>query len=245
MPTGVYPRRPRPSRRPTRLGDAERLYLEQKLSGRETAKALGIPAPTVFNWLRIFRISRTKREAVSLYFQEHPEHTERFQQAGTKAQIGRKQSPEEIAKRVASMKGYRHSDETKQKMSIAQKGRHWTKEQRERCLPIVMANRRQRPTRLETLLQEVIQRHSLPYKYVGDGYTWIAGRCPDFLNIDGQKKVVEVFGRWWHDPAVNPHVKPQYTECNTRGHYARYGFDCVIIWEEQLSDESAIVSLLR
>lgn len=39
------------------------------------------------------------------------------------AHLGKKQSPETISRRIESMKGYKHSEETRRKMSEAQKGK--------------------------------------------------------------------------------------------------------------------------
>ena len=223
-----------------------RLY-DSGLSGRGIARLLNAPYPTVFSWMKQLGIAlRSRSAAARLRLQQNPQALQHFIRAGRVSRLGKPQTEEEKEKRAAKHRGQHRSEEAKKRMSAAQKGKHtWSAEQRERYLPIVMANRKTRPTSLETRLQSIIDRHELPYKYVGDGYTFIAGRCPDFLNIDGQKAVVEVFSRWWHDPLKNPSVKPQHTESATLAHYASYGFKCIIIWEEELKDEIAVVERLK
>lgn len=44
--------------------------------------------------------------------------------------IGRKQSPEAIAKRLAAMVGFVFTEEHRRKLSEAQKGKKWTEEQK-------------------------------------------------------------------------------------------------------------------
>ena len=222
------------------------LYWGKELSGREVARKLGVPAPTVFSWMKQRDIKlRPHNVALSLYQDKYPEQIAKFSEAGVKSLKGRKQSAQTIQKRVSSRKGYTHSEETRKKMSLSLKGRKWTKEQRERLLPILKISRLKRPTKIECAFQEIINKFNLPYKYVGDGYTWIAGRCPDFINVNGKKTVVEIFGRWWHDPSRNPKVKSKYTEKETTAHYAEYGFSCIVIWEEELLDEDSIIQKLE
>jgi len=56
-----------------------------------------------------------------------------------------------------------------------------------------------KPNKLEILFGDLLDL-ILPneYKYVGDGQFILAGKCPDFLNVNGQKKLIEVFGDYWH-----------------------------------------------
>lgn len=88
-----------------------------------------------------------------------------------------------------------------------------------------------RPTRIELTLSEIIQELDLPYEYVGDGQFWLGFKCPDFLNINGQKKLIELFGDYWH--------KPQ-DELERKKHFARYGFQTLVIWESELKDQETL-----
>ena len=57
--------------------------------------------------------------------------------------------------------------------------------------------------------------------------TVIGGRIPDFINVNGKKAVIEVFGEYWHAPEeLEPKV----------AHYARYGFSCIVLWEYECYD---------
>lgn len=52
-----------------------------------------------------------------------------------------------------------------------------------------MNSRGVRPTKPEKLLNKILRKILLnEYKYVGDGEVILGGLCPDFININGQKK---------------------------------------------------------
>ena len=87
-----------------------------------------------------------------------------------------------------------------------------------------------RPTGPEILMASILPKE---IRYVGDGsfYVWIPSirrkRNPDF-KITGQKKVIELFGDFWHrleDP------KDIISE------YAQAGLECLVIWESELMSD--------
>jgi len=65
------------------------------------------------------------------------------------------------------------------------------------------------------------------YKYVGNGEFIIAGKCPDFININGQKKIIELYGDYWHK-GQNPQ--------NRIDLFKQYGYNTLIVWEHELED---------
>ncbi len=94
-----------------------------------------------------------------------------------------------------------------------------------------------RPNKAEILLQHILDKYSPnEWKYVGDGELIIGGKCPDFVNIDGQKALIELFGDYWHQ-GENPQIKID--------HYKQYGFECLVIWENELSDKEALMQKVR
>jgi len=74
------------------------------------------------------------------------------------------------------------------------------------------------------------------YKYTGDKTVWLGNRNPDYMNVNGQKKVIEFFGRKWHNEADQPHRIE---------HYKQYGFKCLVIWSEELKDKEKLCSKLQ
>ncbi len=99
-----------------------------------------------------------------------------------------------------------------------------------------------KPNKKEIFLNEILQKEfPNEWKFVGDGYTWIAGKCPDYLNVNGKKLVIELLGCYWHGCKIHyPRSKYENDEKELIDHYKRYGFDCLIIWEHDLSNLNLI-----
>lgn len=53
----------------------------------------------------------------------------------------------------------------------------------------------------------------------------IGGKVPDFVNMDGKKQVIELFGDYWH--------QGQGIDKLAR-HYAGYHYGCLVIWEHEI-----------
>jgi len=94
-----------------------------------------------------------------------------------------------------------------------------------------------RPTRPEVLLDELIEK-ACPkeYIYTGDGMVIVCGLSPDFLNINGQKKVVELFGNHWHEEDEEEARIKKFKD---------FGFDCLVIWESDLKDPETVMEKVR
>jgi len=63
----------------------------------------------------------------------------------------------------------------------------------------------------------------------------IGNKKPDIVNINGQKKVIEHFGRKWHLPG-DEQIKID--------HYKKFGFDCLVVWREELDNLVTLKSKL-
>jgi len=101
------------------------------------------------------------------------------------------------------------------------------------------ARRRQKFPRSQTgpemLFAALCKDYRLPFKYVGNGALWIEGVNPDFVDINGKKVAVDIFGDYWHTPLFRKKALPaRYTEEGRRRVLARYGWRLVVIWESEL-----------
>lgn len=65
------------------------------------------------------------------------------------------------------------------------------------------------------------------WKFTGDFSFMINGKNPDFTNINGQKKLIELFGDYWHKDD-NPQDRIDV--------FKPFGWDTLIIWERELKD---------
>lgn len=81
---------------------------------------------------------------------------------------------------------------------------------------------------LEKFLSKVFPNE---YKYVGDGQFILAGKCPDFVNVNGQKKIIELYGDYWHK-GQNPQDRIDL--------FAKFGWGTLIIWEKEMKNETLL-----
>lgn len=94
-----------------------------------------------------------------------------------------------------------------------------------------------KPNTKERQLDELLTK-KFPSQFrlnVKGGMT-LGGKIPDFVNVNGKKVVVELFGNHWHELSE---------EAYRRRCFAKYGFRTVVIWESILKDESKVISLVR
>ncbi len=70
------------------------------------------------------------------------------------------------------------------------------------------------------------------WKFVGNGQFIIGGKCPDFINVNGKKQIIELFGDYWH----------RNDNGNKRkGLFAEYGYSTLIIWESELRKPQRLI----
>lgn len=74
------------------------------------------------------------------------------------------------------------------------------------------------------------------WKFVGDGQVVISGKNPDFININGQKKIIELFGDYWHR-GQNPDDRAAI--------FAPYGYRTLVIWERELKNMDSVAEKIR
>lgn len=83
-----------------------------------------------------------------------------------------------------------------------------------------------RPNKSETTLLKLLNKlFPNEYKYTGDFSFMINGKNPDFVNINGQKKIIELFGDYWHkgqDPQDRIDI------------FTPFGYKTLVIWENEL-----------
>lgn len=170
-----------------------------------------------------------------------------------KANIGKKQSKETKAKRVETRRNNGKpwfSKEAKKNIGMAGTGRkspntigdknpakrfevrrkiseakirHW---QDPEYIKKQMKAFNVKQNKIEKLLENILCDLFLnEYKFVGDGKFILAGKCPDFVNVNGQKKIIELYGDYWHRND-NPHSRIEL--------FAQYGYQTLIVWEHEL-----------
>lgn len=141
-----------------------------------------------------------------------------------------------------SFYGKRHTIELKRKLSELRKGKHYPKlseakkgkhypklsEAHTRAMKEGKYNLK--PTQPEKKFTEICAKYNLPFKYVGDGKFWIENVNPDFVESNGRKMVVEIYGDYWHNRLDNiERDKHRVTILK------KYGWKLLVLWEHEIN----------
>jgi len=149
--------------------------------------------------------------------------------------------------------GRKLSEETKSKIGEAQMGRHHTEEHnrktraklltvwqnpqfRETTIKAILRGLSIKPNKPEQQLISLIETNHLPFKYVGNGKFILGGKCPDFLNTNGKKQLIELFGTYWHSI---------FDVAKRTQHFRSYGFNTLVLWEDELGDEVKVLKKIK
>jgi hypothetical protein len=178
--------------------------------------------------------SRSMKEALS-----KPEAKEKRSKISKEVQnrleVKEKQSKtqKEVQKEVQNRPG------VKDKISRTNKEtwKNKTNEEKEEHLSKIFKSNQRKPNKTELFIDSMIQGiKPNEFKYVGDGQIWIAGKNPDWFNINGRKQVIEYFSNYWHK---------QEDENIRKKHFKKYGFDCLIIWEDELKNRELLMQKIK
>ena len=177
------------------------------------------------------------------------EHKQKISEANKNpSEEKRKRMSEEKRKRMSEanrgekngMYGKHPSEKAKQKMSDIAK-EHW---QNPDYIKKVIDGWNRKPNTIEKTMNTILQKY-LPgefrYNENFDCGITIGGKIPDFVDINGRKIIIEVFGPW-HDKqfmkqCFDSEVCYKRTEIGTKAIYLQFGFKCIVFWEKDLERE--------
>lgn len=132
------------------------------------------------------------------------------------------------------------------KMALTKKGKtipklkeYWALNKPKQIKAMMRGLKYAKPNKLEKKLIDIIEKNNLQFKYVGTGEFRLGNKSPDFLNINGKKQVIELFGNYWHG------VRARETGEDRIQHFKKYGFNTLIIWENELKNEQMIVEKIK
>ena len=91
-----------------------------------------------------------------------------------------------------------------------------------------------KPTSIEKKVQYIIEKYNLPYRYTGNGEFWIGGHNPDFVNINGEKTLIEVNGCFFHKCPVCNLANAIDVTGDRFNVYEKYGWKSIVIWGHEL-----------
>lgn len=93
-------------------------------------------------------------------------------------------------------------------------------------------------TKPERAVRKLVREYHLAYKYTGDGSFWIGAINPDFVNVNGEKIALEVFGDYWHSTGAKrakPDIPYRQTLKGRRAILKRYGWQLIVLWESEIN----------
>lgn len=250
--------------------ELDKLYNGQNVSVEELAHSLNICVLTVRRWLRYrgikighkkkSHIPFSKEELAQLYCNEHMSQSKIAEKCGfSQATIGHWMIKLGIPRRTTSeltsgssnpFYGKNHTPESKEKERNS--GYHknlsgsnnpfYGKHHSEKALAKMMKARQVKPNRAELKLNSIIHNLSTDYEYNGDFRRGIAigGKIPDWVNVNGQKKLVELLGHGWHIQNKWFKVSLTKTEDYIIEHYKKYGWACLTISDYELKNETLL-----
>lgn len=203
-------------------GELKKIYLADKLSTVEIGRRIGVHPKTIIHYLDRFNIpKRSRSEAIS---------------------IARKRdwkNPTYRKNVIKSLKRKVFSKEQREKISVAMKKRFLNPVFKSKVIERLSkfwspppALFQKRPNKQEQKLIGFLDEHNFPFEYVGDGKVVIERYCPDFIDCNGSKKIIELFGSYWHTP--------EDIEVREKT-YGKYGFQMLVVWDNELSDKKALL----
>lgn len=156
---------------------------------------------------------------------------------------GRKDTPETLAKKSAAQKGKPKTPETRNRIGEANRRKAKDPEFIRKVLKGLCAKPNKPETQLQVILDTMFPGE---YKFTGDGSVVIGGMAPDFTNVNGQKKVIEMFGEYFHDPdKAWIKVRNTSTEDGRKKALKEYGFEALIVWSNELNNPEELTDKLK
>jgi len=157
----------------------------------------------------------------------------------TLEKIGRS-TRERWKKNKHPMLGKKHSKETIEKIIQTEKRQWRNAEYKARMLKA----QRRKPNKPEKYIYSLLDSNE--WKLNVHGNTILNGKIPDFINCNGQKKVILFNGNYWHlirhkDPLLTKEI----IEERERKPYQELGFKVLFIWEDELNDENKLLEKIE
>ena len=152
---------------------------------------------------------------------------------GKKNALGHKDNEEQLMNKSEGSRKRWLLPGYKEKISKARKKTWANPEYRDKTLRKMQLALHRLPNKPESHLLNLLQS-SFPdeWAYVGDGQLIVAGKNPDFANINGKKQLIELFGDYWHrgeDPQDRIDL------------FKKYGYNTLVIWERELSNTEIVL----
>ena len=91
-----------------------------------------------------------------------------------------------------------------------------------------------KPNKSEVLMLQLLNDlYPGEWKYTGDFSFTLDGKCPDFVNCNGKKLIIEYYGDYWHqghDPQDRIDV------------FSPFGYRTLVIWESEMKNLPKVIN---
>jgi len=111
---------------------------------------------------------------------------------------------------------------------------------REFGIPIKNSLSRRIPSSLEEKFQEIVTKHNLPYKYVGDGSFILGNYNPDFINTNSEKIAIEVYARYFK---LRCHESIEKWKKQRSQAFKKYNWKIIYLDETEVTEENVLKTL--
>ena len=212
----------------------EARYLGERLSTTEIAKIINCNPETIRFYLKKYNIQRQRFP--ELYNKEWLFKKYQIEELSTVkiANILKCNISTVFCALIKYQIPHRTKSEAQEGKKNHQYGKKLTEEQKRKW-------RRQQThrTKPELIFDEICKKNNLPFKYTGDGSFWIHNINPDFVEVNGKKIAVEIFGDYWHSPLLNKNLREDATLIYRKKTLKKYGWKLIVFWQTDLLRKDA------
>mgnify|MGYP001582534388 CR=1 FL=1 len=101
-------------------------------------------------------------------------------------------------------------------------------------------------TQPEQLFTAICDALRLPFRYTGNGTFWIDDINPDFVDSNGRRVAIDIFGDYWHTPLFRKEaLRPNFTEHIRKQIAKKHGWHLIIFWASELRRADAKERVLK
>jgi very-short-patch-repair endonuclease len=94
-----------------------------------------------------------------------------------------------------------------------------------------------KPNKAETLMLKLLDAlYPGEWKYTGDFSFTINGKCPDFVNCNGKKLIIEYFGDHWHQ-GENPDDRAAA--------FSPFGYKTLVVWGSEMKSIGNVINRIH
>jgi len=171
-------------------------------------------------------------------------HTDEANEKNRLAHLGKTMSEETKKKMSLSALGKTKSKEWKEKIAESHRENWKDADFRDRRISEIFEAFKIAPNKTEQKLDDIIQS-CIPneYQFCGNGDVVLGGKVPDWINCNGKKKLIEMFGTYWHGKKRTGKTRKE-AENERKIHFKQYGFDTLIIWENKIPNTELIRDMI-